>query len=405
MTNASPRRGLWTAGLLASAAIAAAAVLYDGSISTANASDTATAAPAPAPAIPVSVALVEKRDIATWDEFSGRLEAVERVEVRSRVAGPVQTVHFREGALVKQGDLLFTIDKAVYAAEVDRAAAQVAAAAARVTLTASELERGQKLTASQTITQSTLDNRLNAKREAEANLRAAQAALQAAKLNLSYTEIRAPVSGRVGKVEITTGNLIAAGPSADILTTLVSVSPIYASFNADEEVVLQALANLPAGQDARTQVDQIPVQMNTALAGGQTYQGHLQLIDNAVDARSGTVRVRAIFDNADGSLFPGQFARLRMGQAKPEAAVLINERAVGTDQDKKFVMVVEADNKVAYREVTLGAPVDGMRIVTRGLKAGEKIVVNGLQRIRPGATVAPQMVAMDGKTAVAQNQN
>jgi len=405
MTNASPRRGLWTAGLLASAAIAAAAVLYDGSVSTAKASDTAAAAPAPAPAIPVSVALVEKRDIATWDEFSGRLEAVEKVDIRSRVAGPVQTVHFREGALVKQGDLLFTIDKAVYAAEVDRAAAQVAAAQSRVVLAASELERGQKLTASQTITQSTLDNRLNAKREAEANLRAAQAALQAAKLNLSYTDVRAPVSGRVGKVEITTGNLIAAGPSADILTTLVSVSPIYASFNADEEIVLQALAALPAGQDARTQVERIPVQMNTALAGGETYQGRLQLIDNAVDARSGTVRVRAVFDNADGSLFPGQFARLRMGQAKPEAAVLINERAVGTDQDKKFVMVVGEDNKATYREVTLGAPADGMRIVTRGLKAGEKIVVNGLQRIRPGATVAPQMVAMDGKTAVAQNQN
>lgn len=403
MTNASPRRGLWTAGLLASAAIAAAAVLYDGSISTAKASDTAVAAPAPAPAIPVSVALVEKRDIATWDEFSGRLEAVEKVDIRSRVAGPVQTVHFREGALVKQGDLLFTIDKAVYAAEVDRAAAQVAAAQSRVVLAASELERGQKLTASQTITQSTLDNRLNAKREAEANLRASQAALQAAKLNLSYTDVRAPVSGRVGKVEITTGNLIAAGPTADILTTLVSVSPIYASFNADEEIVLQALATLPAGQDARTQVERIPVQMNTALAGGETYQGRLQLIDNAVDARSGTVRVRAVFDNADGSLFPGQFARLRMGQAKPEAAVLINERAVGTDQDKKFVMVVGEDNKANYREVTLGAPVDGMRIVTRGLKAGEKVVVNGLQRIRPGATVAPQMVAMDGKTNVAQN--
>jgi multidrug efflux system membrane fusion protein len=405
MTNASPRRGLWTAGLLASAAIAVAAVLYDGSVSPAKASDTAAAAPAPAPAIPVSVALVEKRDIATWDEFSGRLEAVEKVDIRSRVAGPVQTVHFREGALVKQGDLLFTIDKAVYAAEVDRAAAQVAAAQSRVVLAASELERGQKLTASQTITQSTLDNRLNAKREAEANLRAAQAALQTAKLNLSYTDVRAPVSGRVGKVEITTGNLIAAGPSADILTTLVSVSPIYASFNADEEIVLQALAALPAGQDARTQVERIPVQMNTALAGGETYQGRLQLIDNAVDARSGTVRVRAVFENADGSLFPGQFARLRMGQAKPEAAVLINERAVGTDQDKKFVMVVGEDNKATYREVTLGAPAEGMRIVTRGLKAGEKIVVNGLQRIRPGATVAPQMVAMDGKTAVAQNQN
>ena len=194
---------------------------------------------------PVSVATVEQREIALWDEFSGRLEAVERVEVRSRVAGAVHAVHFREGALVKQGDLLITIDPAPYAAEVDRAQAQVQAAQARVLLTKGELERGEQLSGSRIISQKDLDQRLNANREAEANLAAARAALQANQLNLDYTHVRAPVTGRVGKLEITVGNLVAAGPGAPVLTTLVSVNPIYASFNADEQVVTRALRVSP----------------------------------------------------------------------------------------------------------------------------------------------------------------
>jgi multidrug efflux system membrane fusion protein len=231
-------------------------------------------------------------------------------------------------------------------------------------------------------------------------LRAAKAALQSARLNLSYTEVRAPVAGRVGKLEITVGNLIAAGPGAPVLTTLVSVDPIYASFNADEEIVMRALKNLGADANAHTHVGRIPVQMVTATSNGTTFEGRLQLIDNQVDARSGTVRVRAVFGNADGSLMPGQFARLRMGQAKTEPALLVNERAIGTDQNKKFVMVVGDDNKAAYREVTLGAAVDGLRVVTNGIKPGERIVVSGLQRIRPGALVAPRPVPMTGNAGV-----
>ncbi|HEX2114595.1 MAG TPA: efflux RND transporter periplasmic adaptor subunit [Alphaproteobacteria bacterium] len=361
-------------------------------------------APAQAPqATPVSVAIVEQRDVAIWDEFSGRLEAVERVEVRSRVAGAVHAIHFREGALVKQGDPLVTIDPAPFAAEVERAEAQVGAARARVQFTRNELERGQQLFESRNMSQRDLDQRMNAHREAEANLRAAQAQLQSARLNLGYTEVRAPVAGRVGKREITVGNLVAAGPDAPVLTTLVSVNPIYASFNADEQVVARALKTL--GPTAHLQVDRIPVQMVTATTNGTTFEGRLQLIDNQVDARSGTVRVRAVFDNADGALMPGQFARLRMGQPKTEPALLVSERAVGTDQNKKFVMVVSAENKAEYREVTLGASVDGLRVVTSGLNAGERIVVNGLHRIRPGALVAPQLVQMDGKPAAQHAQN
>ncbi|HSS39931.1 MAG TPA: efflux RND transporter periplasmic adaptor subunit [Polyangia bacterium] len=352
-------------------------------------------------ATPVSVATVAATEINTWDEFSGRLEAVERVDVRSRVAGAVQAVHFREGTLVKQGELLITIDPAPYAAEVDRAEAQVASAQARVSFTRSELERARRLWEEKAIAQRELDERSNAGREAEANLRAAQASLQSARLNLGYTQVRAPVAGRTGRLEVTVGNLVAAGPGAPVLTTLVSVSPIYASFDADEQVVVRALKDMPGGASARGRIEGIPVQMGTAASEGTPFQGRLQLIDNQVDARSGTVRVRAAFDNADGALIPGQFARIRMGQAHSATALLVNERAVGTDQNKKFVLVVGADNKAEYREVALGAPVDGLRVVTKGLKAGERVVVNGLQHVRPGALVAPQAVGMDAKAELA----
>jgi multidrug efflux system membrane fusion protein len=355
------------------------------------------AAAKPAPALPVSVSLVEQRNVALWDEFSGRLEAIERVEVRSRVGGAIKSVHFREGALVKQNDLLITIDPDPYAAEVARAEAQVAAAQARVALTKNEMDRGRQLSGTQIISQRDLDQRLNAHREAEANVRAAEATLQSAKLNLEYTQVRAPVSGRVGKLEITVGNLVAAGPGSPMLTTLVSVNPIYASFNADEQVVARAIESLGDGR-GNSEIERIPVEMTTVTSNGTTYKGRMQLIDNQVDARTGTVRVRAVFDNAEGKLIPGQFARLRMGQAKSEPALAVSERAIGTDQDKKYVLVVDADNKAAYREVTLGASVDGLRIVTNGLKSGERIVVNGLQRVRPGAVVEPQMVSMEQRS-------
>jgi len=383
------RRRLWVAGttLTALAASVAAVFMFQ--------SGSAVATPSPAvQATPVSVATVVQSDVATWNEFSGRLEAVERVDIRSRVAGTVQGVHFREGALVKAGDLLLTIDPAPYRADVDRAEAQVFAAQSRLTNAKSNYERAKQLLADHAISQKEYDDSLNAQSEADANLRAAKAQLQSAQLSLGYTQVRAPVSGRVGKLEITTGNLVAAGPGAPVLTTLVSVSPIYASFDADEQIVARALRELPAGASARAQIEKIPVQMGTVADTATPITGHLQLVDNQVDARSGTVRVRAVFDNADGTLMPGQFAHLRMGAVKPEPALMINERAVGTDQSKKFVMVVGADDKAAYREVTLGANVDGLRIVTSGLKPNERVVVNGLQRVRPGSLIAPQMVAM-----------
>jgi membrane fusion protein, multidrug efflux system len=391
-----PKRPLGLATLAtAAAAVAASAVLVFQSPSA-----QATAGAAQPQAVPVSVAAVLQQDISLWDEFSGRLEAVQRVDIRPRVAGAVQAVHFREGSLVKQGDLLITVDPAPYAAEVDRADAQVAAAQARVSYTRSELERATRLLQESAIAQREHDERQNAQREADANLRAAQAALQAARLNLGYTQVRAPVAGRVGRIEVTVGNLVASGAGAPVLTTLVSVSPIYASFDSDEQIVVKALQDLKSGTSARALIERIPVQMGTGTSGGTPHAGKLQLIDNQVDAKSGTVRVRAVFDNADGDLIPGQFARIRMGQARSSQAILINERAVGTDQNKKFVLVVGEGNKAEYREITLGAPVEGLRVVTSGLKAGETIIVNGLQRVRPGAVVAPQSVPMTAKAEI-----
>ncbi len=393
MSQTHPRaRRLWVAGTALTAVSALITAVFMLRITPAE------ALPSMAPvATPVSVATAVQSEVATWDEFSGRLEAVERVDIRSRVAGAVQSVHFREGALVAKGDLLITIDPAPYAADVDRADAQVVAAQARVSYARSEFGRAKRLLDEHAIAQREFDERDNAQREADANLRAAQAALQTSRLSLGYTQLRAPVAGRVGKLEITTGNLVAAGPGAPVLTTLVSVSPIYASFDVDEQIVTRALHDLPSGAGVRSQLERIPVRMGTAASVDTPFTGHLQLVDNQVDAKSGTVRVRAVFDNTDGSLMPGQFARLRMGQVKTTAALLVNERAVGTDQNKKYVMVIGTDNTATYREVTLGAHVNGLRIVTNGLKPGERVVVNGLQRIRPGALVAPQAVDMELK--------
>jgi multidrug efflux system membrane fusion protein len=366
---------------IVAATIAALAVLSGSALylRSSNAQPKATAAQPQA--LPVPVQVMAEQEVLTWDEFSGRLEAVERVDVRSRVAGQVKSVHFVEGALVKRDELLVTIDPDPYAAEVERAQAQVVAAQARVNYTKSEHQRAQRLWEESAIARRELDERVNGEQEASANLRAAQAALTSAKLNLSYTQVRAPVSGRVGRLEVTVGNLVAAGPGAPVLTTLVSVNPIYASIDADEHVVLRALHD-----GAKS----ISVEAETVTNGGRQLRGRLQLIDNQVNTKSGTVRVRAVFENKDGSLIPGQYVKLKMGRAKAEPALLVAERAIGTDQDKRFVIVVGPDNKAIWRQVQLGGTANGQRIVTAGLEPGEQVVVNGLQRVRPGALLAPQ---------------
>ena len=393
-----------TAGAVAALALAAAAGISIELEADGAPAHAATAAAEQA--TPAAVARVERRPVANWSDFSGRLEAIDRVEVRPRVAGEIVEARFREGALVKRGDVLFTIDREPYQAAVDRARAEVAAAQSRVGLAQADLERGRKMT-SIAISGRDLDQRSSELRSAQAAVQGAEAALRSAELDLGYTEIRAPVAGRVGRIEITPGNLVAAGPGAPILTRLVSVDPIYASFDADERAVLKALDTLPEGVERSDAVGAIPVEMSTSTREAAA-RGKLQYVDPSVQTAAGTVRVRAEFPNPDGRLFPGQFARLRMGEARQADAVLVSERAVGVDQDKTFVLVVGDDDRAAYREVRLGASADGLKVVLSGLNGGERVVVEGLQKLKPGALVAPEPVASgdaraSGKQASAAN--
>jgi membrane fusion protein, multidrug efflux system len=339
-----------------------------------------------APAMEVDVATVVSKTITDYQNYSGRLEAVDKVEIRPLVPGTIVAVHFADGALVKKGDPLFTIDPRPYVAAVDQAAAQLAAAQARNGYTSTDAARAERLLADNAIAKRDYDEKQNSSHEAAANLKAAQAALETAKINLTYTQIVAPVSGRVSRAEMTVGNIVSTGSSAPLLTTLVSVSPIYASFDVDEQTYLRYLS-----RDSRASV---PVSLGLANEEGFSREGKVASVDNQLDTGSGTIRVRARFDNADGSLVPGLYARIKVGGGTPHPAVLIDDAAIGTDQDKKFVMVVDADNRAQYREVKLGTMSDGMRVIAKGLQPGERIVVNGLQRVRPNDVVKANSVAM-----------
>ncbi len=352
----------------------------------------AHAGSAPAMAAPaaasVEVAEVTSRPVTDWQSYSGRLEAVERVELRPQVSGVLTAVHFKDGSLVKKGDLLFSIDLRPFAAEVARAQAQLAGAEARAAYTGADLARGERLLAENAVSRRDFEEKQNAAREAAAALKAAQAALKVAELNLEYTRITAPISGRMSRAEVTVGNLVAPGNAAP-LTTLVSADSIYAAFDVDEQSYLKYVSG--------SQGKGLPIRMGLADESGHGREGRLSSVDNRLDSTSGTIRLRAVFDNPDGRLVPGLYARVRLGSEAPREAVLVDEKAVGTDQDKRFVLVVDGKNRTAYREVRLGAVQEGLRVVESGLKAGERIVVNGLQRVRPGDEVAPQMVSMGGR--------
>ncbi|NWD71746.1 efflux RND transporter periplasmic adaptor subunit [Pseudomonas gingeri] len=338
-----------------------------------------------APKTEVDVATVVFKTISEWQSYSGRLEAVDRVDIRPLVPGTIVAVHFKDGALVKKGDLLFTLDQRPYLAEVDRAAGQLAAAESRAIYTATDAARAQRLIEQSAIAKRDFDEKQNASREAAANVKVAKAMLDAAKVNLSYTLISAPVAGRVSRAELTVGNIVSAGTSP-LLTTLVSVSPIYASFDVDEQTYLRYL-NQASGSTA-------PVSLGLADENGYSRKGAVDSIDNQLDTQSGTIRVRARFDNANGALLPGLYARIKVGGGKPFEAVLVNDSAIGTDQAKKFVLVVGAQDRVEYREVTLGNLHEGLRVVTAGLKAGDRVIVNGMQRARPNDAVHANSVDM-----------
>jgi membrane fusion protein, multidrug efflux system len=335
----------------------------------------------------VDVAPVIAKTITDWQGYSGRLEAIDKVEIRPLVSGTIVAVYFKDGSLVKKGDPLFTIDPRPYQAEVDRAAAQLAAAEAQENYATTDFARAQRLIGDNAIAKRDFDQKDNAAREGIANLKAAKAALEQAQINLGYTKVVAPVAGRVSRAEMTVGNIVSAGANSAIMTTLVSVSPIYASFNVDEQTYLQYLSQSAKGGS-------VPVHLGLANEDGYSRNGVVDSVDNQLDTTSGTIRVRARFDNKDGALLPGLFARVEVGGGSPHPAVMIDDRAVGTDQDKKYVMVVDSQDKAQYREVQLGPLHDGLRVIASGLKPGERIVVNGLQRVRPGDPVRPNMVQM-----------
>lgn len=349
------------------------------------------------PAATVDVAAVISRNITDWQDYSGRLEAIDKVDIRPQVSGTLVAVHFKDGSLVSKGDVLFSIDPRPYAAEVERAEAQLAAADARVTYTSTNLARNQRLMQDNAISRHELEQAQNEAREASANRLAARAALDAARLNLEYTRITAPVSGRVSRAEITVGNVVSAGGNAPALTSVVSVSRLYASFDVDEPTFLKFISGQLSsqhGSQANT-----PVYLGLSNESGFPRQGRVSSVDNSLNTSSGTIRVRAEFNNPDGLLIPGLYARIRLGGGQPHPAILVSAQAVGTDQDKRFVIVVNPDNHTAYREVKLGAQQDGLQVIESGLQAGDRIVVNGLQRIKPGDPVSPNTIDMPDNTA------
>jgi multidrug efflux system membrane fusion protein len=353
-------------------------------------SNDAPAAAAPS-APPVTSAVVIQRPVTETQEFSGRLEAIEVVAIRPRVSGYITAVNFKPGAEVKKGEVLFVIDPRPYQAEADRTKAVAAAAQARADLARLELQRAERLLADKAIAQREFDERSAGQKELDASVRAAQAEHETARLNLAYTRVTSPIDGRVSKAEITLGNLVDA---TAVLTSVVSLERIYASFDGDESTYLRVSRRTNAGQ---------PVDVKVGLAGeeGFPHSGKLEFVDNQLDSRSGSVRMRATLANTDRALAPGLFARVQIAGGAPTPQILIVDRAINTDQDRKFVYVVDKDGKAEYRSVKLGPLDDGLRIVREGLKPGEKIVVNGLQRVRPGAPIAAQVVPMVANAASA----
>ena len=345
---------------------------------------------APPPPPQVTVAHVISREVTEWDEFTGRLQAVDTVGVRPRVSGYVAAVRFDEGAIVHRGDLLFQIDPRPFQAEVDRLHAELARARATVQRADSELRRADRLSAENAIASEEHDRRASFAQESAAQVAAVEAALRAAELNLEFTQVTSPIDGRVGRAIVTEGNLVSSGPGeATLLTTVVSLDPVYAYFDADEQVFLKYTSGGGADPRSHRRSSELPIRMALANDDGFPRQGRLDFLDNQLDGSTGTIRGRAVFRNTDGRLTPGLFVRLRLAGTGSYHGLLIQDRAVGTDLSKKFVYVVGPKHEIEYRTVTLGPIVDGLRVVRSGLASGEPVVVNGLQRVRPGVPVTP----------------
>jgi RND family efflux transporter MFP subunit len=338
----------------------------------------------PPPAMPVSVAPAVQRSVTDVETFSGRLEAAEFVELRPRVAGTIDKVHFTDGATVAAGALLFTIDPRPFEAEVARAESQVVAAKSRADLAQTEYARAQKLLDSRAVSRQEFDQLAAGARTSEADIKAAEAALRVARLNLAYTAVRAPIGGRLSRANVTAGNLV---NEQVVLTSIAATNRVHAYFDGSEQTFLRVRA---AGNAKPV------VRMGLANEQGYPHQGTLDFVDNRLNPQTGAIRLRASFDNRDGRFVPGLAARLTMTTSAPYQATLVPERAVGTDQNRKTVVVVGADGQPQFRVVQLGALQDGMRVLLGdAVKPGENVVVEGLQRIMPGVPVQPQVLKVD----------
>ena len=345
------------------------------------------AAPMPPPPT-VTVAPVEQRELTEYNEFTGRLDAVETVEVRPRVSGHIQEMRFQSGQLVKKGDVLFVIDPRWHQAEFERATAEYQRAQAKFATAEREANRAKELLTDKAISLEESEQRNSKLSEARAGLASAKAASETAKLDLEFTQIRAPINGRVSRAWVTVGNYVSGGPGMNsVLTTIVSVDPIYAYADVDEATLLkfQKLKSKLGNGDGR-----IAVEMALADDEGFPYQGFVESFDNRIDPATGSILLRTVFPNQDGRLLPGLFARVRVPGSERKPTLLISDRAIGTDQSQKFVLTLSATNTVEYRPVKIGPVLEGKRVIREGLQAGEQVVVNGLQRVRPGMPVTPE---------------
>ncbi|HEY0106571.1 MAG TPA: efflux RND transporter periplasmic adaptor subunit [Rhizomicrobium sp.] len=364
------------------------AALLLGAAAMASESRPAPAA-APPPAV-VTVAAIQPQSVRAWSDFSGRLTAVDSADIRPEVSGRITEIRFKDGQYVHKGDVLMVIDPRSYEAAVAKAQADLATANSNDRLAKVELQRAQRLIDANAVARDFYDQRNNAAGVSSASIKAAQAALAQADLDVDHAFVKAPIDGRVSRAEITVGNLVQAGPNAPVLTSIVANDSIYADFEVDEQTYLRSVHQhaVNAGQEQR-----IPVQL-TIQGDNRVYAGNIESFDNKIDVSTGTIRARARFANADGALVPGMFVTVRLGDATNSEVLLVPEDAVQNDQSKRFVYVVGPDRKADFREVELGQEVEGRRIVTAGLHAGDRIIVDGLQRVQPGAVVdAHQQVA------------
>ncbi|HEE9786440.1 efflux RND transporter periplasmic adaptor subunit [Enterobacter soli] len=363
--------------------------------------DNSVAQNAAPPAPAVSAADVVVKSISQWDSFNGRIEAVESVQLRPRVSGYIDKVNYADGQEVKKGEVLFTIDDRTYRAALEQAQANLARAKTQASLAQSEANRTDKLVNTNVVSREEWEQRRSAATQAQAEIRAAQAAVDAAQLNLDFTKVTAPIDGRASRALITSGNLVTAGDTASVLTTLVSQKTVYVYFDVDESTYLHYQNLARSGQGASSNHMALPVEIGLTGEEGYPHQGKVDFLDNQLTPSTGTIRMRALLDNAQRQFTPGLFARVRLPGSAEFKATLIDDKAVLTDQDRKYVYIVDKEGKAQRRDITPGRLADGLRIVRLGLNPGDKVIVEGLQKVfMPGMPVNAKTVAMTANAAL-----